>query len=88
VLQALFNVQIARKDFPGARHSAELVQATKSELPTGIYMSGLAELPDGKPDVARADFERAAVLAPDSVEPFAELVRLDLQRLARAYAWH
>ena len=80
VLQALFDLQIAGKDFPGARHTAELVQSAKPGLPTGIYMSGQAELADGKPNVARADFERAAAIAPDAIEPFGALVRLDLQQ--------
>ena len=77
-LEALFDVQVARKDFAGARRSAGLVQAAKPELPAGNYMSGLAELADGKPDAARAAFERAVAIAPDAVEPVTALVRLDL----------
>jgi tetratricopeptide (TPR) repeat protein len=80
VLQALFDVQMAGKDFAGARHTAELVQSAKPTAPSGIYMSGLAELGDGKPNVARTDFERAAAMSPDAIEPFGELVRLDLQQ--------
>ena len=80
VLQSLFDAQIASKDFAGARHSAELVQSANPGLPTGLVMSGLAELAAGKADIARADFERAAAMAPDALEPFAALVRLDLQQ--------
>jgi tetratricopeptide (TPR) repeat protein len=80
VLKGLFKVQMARRDYAGARHSAELVQAATPALPAGIYMSGEAELADGKIDAARADFERAAASAPDSLEPFTALVRLDLQQ--------
>lgn len=77
-LEALFDVQVLRKDFAGARRSAALVQAAKPELPAGTYMSGLAELADGKPDAARVAFERAVAIAPDAVEPVGALVRLDL----------
>jgi tetratricopeptide (TPR) repeat protein len=80
-LEALFRVQIARKDFTGARQSAGLVQTAKPELPAGNYMSGLAELADGKLDAARVAFERAVAISPDAIEPVAELVRLDLAQL-------
>jgi tetratricopeptide (TPR) repeat protein len=88
VLEALFGVQVARKDFAGARRSAALVQAAKPELPAGNYMSGMAELADGKPDAARAAFERSAASAPDAVEPLTALARLDLaqQRPEQAIA--
>jgi tetratricopeptide (TPR) repeat protein len=80
VLEAFFDVQIARKDFAGARRTAALVQTAKPELPAGNYMSGLAELADGKPDAARAAFERAAAISPSAVEPVTALVRLDLSQ--------
>ena len=77
-LEALFDVQVARKDFAGARRSAGSVQAARPELPAGNYMHGLAELADGKLDAARAAFERAVAIAPDAVEPVSALVHLDL----------
>ena len=88
VLEALFDVQVVRKDFPAARRSAGLVQAAKPELPAGNYMSGVAELADSKPDAARAAFERAVAISPDAVEPVTALVRLDLaqQRPEQAIA--
>ena len=88
VLEALFDVQVARKDFAGARRTAGLAQSAKPELPAGNYMSGLAELADGKPDLARAAFERAVAISPDAVEPVSALVRLDLaqQRPEQAIA--
>jgi len=78
VLEALFGAQIARKDFVAARRTAGLVQSAKPELPTGNYLSGVAELADGKADAARAAFERAVAVAPAAVDPVAALVRLDL----------
>jgi len=78
MLEALYGVQMALKDFAGARRSAGLVQAAKPELPAGNYMNGVAELADGKPDAARAAFERAVAISPDAVESIAALVRLDL----------
>lgn len=78
VLEALFGAQIAGKDFVAARRTAGLVQSAKPELPTGNYLSGVAELADGKADAARAAFERAVALAPAAVDPVTALVRLDL----------
>jgi tetratricopeptide (TPR) repeat protein len=78
VLGSLFEAQVARKDFAGARHTAGLVRQPKPELPAGEYMSGLAELADGKPDAARAAFERAITIAPTAIEPVSALVRLDV----------
>jgi len=79
-LEALFDVQMARKDLAGARRTTGLVQTVKPKLPTGYYMGGLAEQADGKIDAARAAFERAAVISPDAVEPVTALVRLDLSQ--------
>jgi tetratricopeptide (TPR) repeat protein len=87
-LEALFRVQMARKDFTAARHSAALIETAKPELPAGNYLSGLVEQADGKPEAARAAFERAAALAPDAVDPISALVRMDLslQRPEQAIA--
>ena len=79
-LRALFDVQMARNDFGGARRSAELVQAARPELSAGNYMNGLVEQADGKLDTARAFFERAAAISPDTVEPVTALARLDLSQ--------
>ena len=79
-LRALFDVQVARKDFSGARRSAGLVQAAKPELPAGNYMSGLVDQAEGKLDAARAAFERAAAISPGAIEPITALVRLDLSQ--------
>jgi tetratricopeptide (TPR) repeat protein len=78
--QALFDAQMARKDFAAALRTAALVQTAKPTLPAGNYMSGLAEQADGKIDAARAAFERAAAISPDAVEPVTALVRLDLSQ--------
>jgi tetratricopeptide (TPR) repeat protein len=79
-LQALFDIQMARKDFAAARRTGRLVQAAKPDLPAGNYMSGLVEQADGKSDSARAAFERAAAMSPDAVEPVTALMRLDLSQ--------
>ena len=77
-LEELFDVQMARKDFTGARRAAGMVQAANPELPVGSYLSGLAELADGKLDAAREAFEHALTTAPNAVEPLTALVRVDL----------
>jgi tetratricopeptide (TPR) repeat protein len=77
-LDALFDVQMARKDFAAARHTAQLVQTVKSGEADGDFLLGQAELADGKPDAARAAFERALAISPAAIEPITALVRLDL----------
>jgi tetratricopeptide (TPR) repeat protein len=77
-LDALFYVQLARKDFAAARHTAQLVQATKRSEAEGDFLLGQAELADNKPEAARAAFERALSLSPTAIEAITALVRLDL----------
>jgi tetratricopeptide (TPR) repeat protein len=79
-LRALFDVQMARKDFGGARRSAGLVQAARPELAAGNYMNGLVEQADGNLDAARASFERAVAMSPEAIEPVSALARLDLSQ--------
>jgi predicted Zn-dependent protease len=77
-LNALFYVQLDRKNFAAARHTAQLVQATKRSEAEGDFLLGQAELADNKPDAARAAFERALSLSPAAIEAITALVRLDL----------
>jgi Flp pilus assembly protein TadD len=79
-LEALFDVQMTRKDFAGARHTAELARVAKPDAPAGNYLAGLVDLADGKSDAARADFEQAAATTPAAIEPVSALVRLDLSQ--------
>ena len=77
-LDALFYVQLARKDFAAARHTAQLVQTVKPGEADGDFLLGQAELADSKPEAARAAFERALAISPTAIEPITALVRLDL----------
>ena len=77
-LEALFRVQLARKDYGGARHAAGLLETAQPKRPAGAYLAGVAELAAGKSAVARADFERALTIEPMAADPFTALVRLDL----------
>jgi tetratricopeptide (TPR) repeat protein len=79
-LNALFDVQMARKDFAAARHTAQLIQSVKPAEAAGDFLLGQAELADGKPDAARAAFERALAISPAAIEPITALVRLDLSQ--------
>ncbi len=77
-LNALFDVQMARKDFAAARRTAQLIQSVKPAEAAGDFLLGQAELADGKPDAARTAFERALAISPAAIEPITALVRLDL----------
>jgi predicted Zn-dependent protease len=79
-LNALFDVQLGRKDIAAARHTAQLVQTAKPGEADGDILLGQAELADGKPDAARAAFERALGISPTAIEPITALVRLDLMQ--------
>ena len=80
VLEELFGAQMARKDNVAAKKTAALMAAAKAGQPAGNYMTGMAELAEGKTDAARNAFERALELSPASAEPVAALVRLDLMQ--------
>ncbi len=79
-LDALFYLQLAGKDFAAARHTAQLVQTSKHNEAEGDFLLGQAELGDGKPDAARAAFERALAISPAAIEATTALVRLDLMQ--------
>jgi tetratricopeptide (TPR) repeat protein len=77
-LNALFDVQLGRKDIAAARRTARLVQTAKPGQADGDFLLGQAELADNKPDAARAAFERALAISPTAIEPITALVHLDL----------
>jgi tetratricopeptide (TPR) repeat protein len=77
-MEAAFRVQVQRHDLAAARRSAQGILALRPDLPAGDFLTGLVDEAEGKPDSARASFERASKLAPASVEPLAAAVRIDL----------
>ncbi|MEP7313465.1 MAG: tetratricopeptide repeat protein [Pseudomonadota bacterium] len=85
-LEAAFRVQMARRDFGGARRSAAAIRKLQPDSFTGHYLAGLVEQADGKLDAARTALEKATELAPEKTEPLAALLRVDLaqQQPARA----
>lgn len=62
------------------------IQQTIAQLP-GLYMDrGMAKLQNGKPFLARQDFEQAIALAPQFAAPHVEIARLDYGAGKRADA--
>ncbi|MCC7463800.1 MAG: tetratricopeptide repeat protein [Gammaproteobacteria bacterium] len=81
-IEAAFRIQVQRRDFQGARKSAQQILELRSDLPAGHFLLGLVDEAEGKLDAALRGFERASALAPGAVEPIAAIARVELARKA------
>ncbi|MGE0385206.1 MAG: tetratricopeptide repeat protein [Gammaproteobacteria bacterium] len=75
LLQALFQAQAAKKDWAGARATAERLAEFDKRGAIGPYLLGLVDDAEGQPDAAIAKYEAALEKAPDAVEPMVQLVK-------------
>jgi tetratricopeptide (TPR) repeat protein len=78
--EALYQVQIAQKDFVGARASAQAVVHALPQQGIGSFMLGAVDEADQKVDAAMRDYQAALTVQPDAVEPLAALVRLQVSQ--------
>ena len=76
--QALFEVQMNQNDLAAARDTADKLKLSHPELALGFYLAGLVDEKEQKPAAASAEFERALAVQPQSAQPLAELVKLDV----------
>jgi tetratricopeptide (TPR) repeat protein len=95
VLENLYRVQAAQKDYAGARKSADTIVTLAPDKALGYYLAGMIDEANKKPDVAVQNYERALKAQPGAGEPLAALVRMEvaakqtpqaLQRLDAAIA--
>lgn len=77
-LEGLARVQIASGDSKAALESAMQLQSARPKSAAGYELAGAALENTQRLKEARTAFERAAELAPTSVEPVLSLVRLDI----------
>lgn len=80
VLETLFRVQAAAKDFAAARTTAETVQKVRPDLAVGHYLGGLVAEAQGQLDAAARAYEQALGIQPEGAEPLAALARLEIGR--------
>lgn len=78
VAESLFRLQVAQKDYPAALATSRQIQALVPHQGLGYFLAGLTEELQRWPDRAEKDYAHALQLQPDSGEPLAALVRLDL----------
>jgi tetratricopeptide (TPR) repeat protein len=78
VKESLFRLQVAQKDYPAALATTRRIQVLVPRQGLGYFLAGLTEELQQKPEQAQKDYEQALQLQPDSGEPLAALVRLDL----------
>jgi tetratricopeptide (TPR) repeat protein len=78
ILENLYRVQAAQKDYASARLTAELINALMPDKAIGYYLMGMIDEALQKPDVAGTNYERALKAQPNSAEPLVALVRMDV----------
>lgn len=84
--ESLFRAQIGTNDLAAARTTAEGLQGSRPDLGLGFYFAGMLDEAARNPVAARAAYEAALQRQPDSAEPLAALVRLDVGQNQRARA--
>lgn len=77
--EALFRIQLERKDYVAARATADAVRTAHPEQALGSFLTGLVDRAEGKPEAAARSFESALRLQPDALEPLGELIALELR---------
>jgi tetratricopeptide (TPR) repeat protein len=86
VQESLFRAQAAQKHYDDALATAQTLQKTHPDQALGFYLAGLVDQAQSKPDLAVKDYEQALQIAPNSGEPVAALVRLEMDRKQPAAA--
>jgi predicted Zn-dependent protease len=86
--QALFRIQVGRKDLVAARATAQSVKAARPDQGMGDFLTGIVDSAEGKQDAAERSYEKALKLQPDSLEPLAALIEMMVsqKRIAPALA--
>lgn len=78
--EGLFRVQAGQKDLAAARATATALQASRPDLALGYYFAAMLDEAERNPSAAIAAYEEALRRQPDSAEPLAALVRIDMSQ--------
>jgi tetratricopeptide (TPR) repeat protein len=84
--EALLRLQIAQKDYAGARSTADTLIHAQPHQAIGNYLLGSVDEADGKPEAAVRDYEAALAAQTDALEPLLSLVRVETSRGRSAHA--
>lgn len=77
-IKTLFDLQIANKDYAGAKETAEAMKASLQDNPLGYYLSGVLLQNEDNNLAAEQEFITALEKQPRANEPLSGLVRLYL----------
>ncbi len=77
-IKTLFDLQIANKDYEGAKQTAESMKIALKDNPLGYYLSGVLLQNDNNSSEAEKEFLTALEKQPRANEPLSGLVRLYL----------
>ncbi|MDW3094305.1 MAG: tetratricopeptide repeat protein [Gammaproteobacteria bacterium] len=77
-IKTLFDLQIANKDYEGAKQTAESMKYTLEDNPLGYYLSGILLQNENDSTAAEKEFLTALEKQPRANEPLSGLVRLYL----------
>lgn len=77
-IKTLFDLQIANKDYVGAKETAEAMKASLQDNPLGYYLSGVLLQNENNNLAAEQEFITALEKQPRANEPLSGLVRLYL----------
>ena len=79
-IKTLFDLQIANKDYAGAKETAEKIKLASEENPLGYYLSGALLQSENKFDEAEQEYIKALEKNPRANEPLSGLVKLYLSQ--------
>ncbi len=77
-LEAMFKLQMARKEWPAAQATVATLLKTYPQLPQGDYYSGMVLEAQGKSAAAITAYRKALDKSPESIEPLTAIVKAHL----------
>ena len=79
-IKTLFDLQVASKDYSGAKESAEKIKTSSADNPLGYYLSGVLLQSEKKFDEAEKEYLTALEKNPRANEPLSGLIKLYLSQ--------
>ncbi len=79
-LEAMFKLQMARKEWPAAQATVATLLKAHPQLPQGDYYGGMVLEAQGKKAAAIAAYRKALDKAPEAIEPLAAIVKTHLSQ--------
>ena len=88
-IKTLFDLQVASKDYEGAKETADKLKSISEDNPLGYYLSGVLSQNDNDISSAERDYLTALEKNPRANEPLSALVRLYVsqEQIEKAFAF-